>query len=675
MKKISFILLFSIFCGVIVLVIASPLFSQRSMKITVRTDAGQDLPLYSNSHALVVGNGTYTNGWSLLSGALNDVKEVAVALEKHNFNVTLKTDLKKGGFEEAFETFIRSVKEDENSRLLFYYAGHGYTETLHTGEELGYIIMVDSPMPTMAGKIDGSKNINMESLVTQAKRIDALHVLYIFDSCFSGSILNVRGVPQPPVIQDSIKYPVRQFITAGRANEPVPDHSFFKIAFLNILAGRAAEPIPDGYITGEELGLYLKSEVSKHNPAQTPQYGKINDPNLNKGDFVFVIPQRKIKWTGTLTVANTWSLGVEPVPSSKQTAMLSLQSDPSGANVYINNVQVDKTPLTDHEIDARGADKEVITVRLEHEGYDSEEVVLESRKDLANLRVLPGDSSDVNRTEVRQPDGPQQIVGQDGAKMVLIPAGEFEMGRKIRVDESWVIFTELEDIISIHAVHTVALDAFYMDVYEVTNARYKKFVDANPEWQKGRISQKYHDEDYLKDWTGNNYPDGKGDHPVVFVSWYAAMAYAKWAGKRLPTEAEWEYAARGGLVGKTYPWGDSITPLHANYSGNVGDTKTVGYFRANGYGLYDMAGNVSEWCLDEYDSDYYRSSPRRNPIAGENRIDQLLSYYKLVKSHRVQRGGSWDHRAYQVSCGIRNSNTPSFTQYHLGFRCARSVPP
>lgn len=669
MKKISFILLFSIFCGLIVLVIASPLFSQRSMKITVRTDAGQDLPLYSNSHALVVGNGTYTNSWGLLNGALNDVNEVAVALEKHNFNVTLKTDLTKREFEGAFETFIKNVEEPENSRLLFYYAGHGYTETLSTGEELGYLVMVDSPVPTVAGKIDGSKNINMESLVTQAKRADALHVLYIFDSCFSGSILNVRGIEKPAVIQDSIKYPVRQFITAGRANQPVPDYSFFKIAFLNILAGRAAEPIPDGYLTGEELGLYLKSEVSNHNPAQTPQYGKINDPNLNKGDFVFVIPQRKIKWTGTLTVANTWSLGVEPVPPSKQTALLSLQSDPSGANVYINNVPVDKTPLTDHEIDARGMDKEAITIRLEHEGYDSEEVVLESRKDLANLRVLPGDSSDVNSTEVWKWDGPQQIVGQDGAKMVLIPAGEFEMGVANK-GAIWVLSGE-----DVTAIHTVSLDAFYMDVYEVTNAQYKKFVDANPEWQKVRISQKYHDKDYLKDWKGNNYPDGKGDHPVVFVSWYAAMAYAKWAGKRLPTEAEWEYATRGGLVGKMYPWGDSITPLHANYGGNIGDTQTVGYFHANNYGLYDMAGNVSEWCLDEYDSGFYKSSPRRNPLAGGNSLDQLLSHYKSVESRRVYRGGSWDKIAREVSCFLRDFANPSFTQYNLGFRCAMSVPP
>ena len=161
--------------------------------------------------------------------------------------------------------------------------------------------------------------------------------------------------------------------------------------------------------------------------------------------------------------------------------------------------------------------------------------------------------------------------------------------------------------------HAVYVDAFFMDKYEVTNAQYKQFADANPQWGKDRIDSNFHNGDYLDHWNGNDYPQGKANHPVVFVSWYAAMAYAGWVEKRLPTEAEWEHAARGSLVGKKYPWGDGIDTDKANYGWSVGDTTSVGKYPANKYGLYDMAGNVWEWCLDEYNPDFYSTSPREKP--------------------------------------------------------------
>ena len=261
-------------------------------------------------------------------------------------------------------------------------------------------------------------------------------------------------------------------------------------------------------------------------------------------------------------------------------------------------------------------------------------------------------------------DTPLLPVGQPEG-MVLIPAGTFQMGS-----------THADAYENEQPVHTVHLDAFYMDEYEVTNAQFKAFVDANPQWQTDNIEDRFHDGDYLLHWSGNNYPAGTADHPVVWVSWYAAMAYAEWAGKRLPTEAEWEYAARGGLAGKKYPWGDTITSDDANYNRNISGTTPVGQYAANGYGLYDMAGNVWEWCLDKYDADFYAVSENsRNPIAGDETLQSILENFTSIPndSYRVLRGGSWfvDARALRVT--NRNGSTPTFTHTYYGFRCARGT--
>ena len=246
------------------------------------------------------------------------------------------------------------------------------------------------------------------------------------------------------------------------------------------------------------------------------------------------------------------------------------------------------------------------------------------------------------------------------AGMVLIPAGEFRMGSNATAAYS-----------DEKPVHTVYVNGFYIDRYEVTNEEYKKFIDANPQWQKDRILSKYHDGDYLKGWAANRYPYGKRDHPVTWVSWYAAMAYAQWKGKRLPTEAEWEKAARGGLVFNNYLSGSLVNSQTANYDRNVGSTTGVGNYQANPYGLYDMVGNVSEWCLDAYSSNFYANSPRRNPVASGN-IGSIVRDFKNLRANRVLRGGSWSSTA---RIAYRFTNSPIRTSNTNGFRCVRPVNP
>lgn len=249
--------------------------------------------------------------------------------------------------------------------------------------------------------------------------------------------------------------------------------------------------------------------------------------------------------------------------------------------------------------------------------------------------------------------------------MVLIPAGEFQM-------RSYGYTGGFSG--------DIYVEAFYIDTYEVTNAQYKKFIDTNRQWQKDQLLDKYHNGSYLDYWDGNNYPIGKDDYPVTHVSWYAAMAYAQWTGKRLPTEAEWEKAARGGLVGMKYPWGNAIDVSKANYSeGSIGGTTLVGMYPANDYGLYDVSGNVFEWCLDP--NAYYNISQGKitlvvKPISGTE-IIHLVHNFTEVKDfpERAVRGGFWGSGANGVQVGRRHALKPTFAYGKLGFRCVKPVNP
>jgi sulfatase modifying factor 1 len=273
------------------------------------------------------------------------------------------------------------------------------------------------------------------------------------------------------------------------------------------------------------------------------------------------------------------------------------------------------------------------------------------------------------------PDRPE-----DGAPMALIPAGEFEMGTDpeeipelVQWAKKYYSGVEANWFENETPRHKVYLDDFYMDVYEVTNAQYARFLNE----YGGNTDAAGHqlldiDSDYcLIEGTGNTYRPKAGyeNHPVIEVSWYGAAAYAQFYGKRLPTEAEWEKAARGGLVGKRYPWGDELDPGKANCNADlVGSRsfavedmlkylKPVGSFPPNGYGLHDMAGNVWEWCADWYSGTYYADSPRENPQGPGS------------GTRRVLRGGSWGSLADYLRAASRGDSVPSSTGSLVGFRC------
>jgi len=358
---------------IIVLVMFSFLISQeRGLKV-VRTPQGDAVTLYKGSYALIVGNGNYSAGWDPLSGSLKDVEEIAAVLQRNGFQVTLIKDANKEKFLSAFSDFTFNFGQEKDNQLLFYYAGHGCTQTLAGGQELGYLVMVDSPLPEGKGNRQrfDDKSVDMEAIVTIAKKMKSKHVLFMFDCCFSGTILNFRSRVIPTVITDAVKYPVRQFITAGRGNEAVPDKSVFKQLFVEILEGKRDEPMPDGYLTGEELGLFLKNNVPEFNNYQHPQYGKIRDPNLDKGDFVFVLNKASTGKPGDAQVSTVPTNTSFYIP----TFQVTITSFPGNAKVSIDGKEVGETPFN------KKIEKGMHKIEVNKEGFKPEKDVVDISSD------------------------------------------------------------------------------------------------------------------------------------------------------------------------------------------------------------------------------------------------------------------------------------------------------
>jgi len=254
--------------------------------IPITDKSGAQVGLYKESHALLIGITDYTKGWRDLPGVAKDIPEVRKSLERHGFDVSVVTNPTRETLDKAFADFIRRYGHEKDNRLLVYFAGHGHTVKLAYGEAMGYIVPADAPDPNRDPNGFLGKAMDMQQIEVYAKRMQAKHALFLFDSCFSGSFFGLtRAVPQS--IGFKTAKPVRLFITSGSAGEVVSDDSVFRKLFVSALAGEG-DTNGDGYVTGSELGEFLTNGVINYTRgSQHPQYGAIRDPYLDKGDFVF----------------------------------------------------------------------------------------------------------------------------------------------------------------------------------------------------------------------------------------------------------------------------------------------------------------------------------------------------------------------------------------------------
>ncbi len=263
-------------------------------------------------------------------------------------------------------------------------------------------------------------------------------------------------------------------------------------------------------------------------------------------------------------------------------------------------------------------------------------------------------------------DAPQSTPAED---MVLIPAGKFWMGRAFSITLETMGVLARDRMDTIPANH-ISLDDFYIDRYEVVQADYARFLaDTGPQapwnWPQGEI------------------PDGEEQIPVYNVNWYEATDYCRWTGKRLPTEAEWEKAARGGLDRARYAWGDDdidtsefrVLPPQSSGTkynvalpavlGGVPRPEPGGSFPPNGYGLYDMIGNVAEWVDDWYHDNYYPFMPKVNPQGPES------GFYKSLRGSSFRGRGAFGNMS--VSVHMRDFSDPELRTTAIGFRCAKDA--
>jgi len=544
--------------------------------------------------ALVIGNGAYAS--SPLRNPVNDARAMATTLRGLGFDVLAREDVTDKEMRRAILEFGDRLKGGGVG--LFFFAGHGM-------QVAGRNFMIP-----IGAEIASEREVELEA-------VDVARVLARMEA--ANNRLNI-------VILDACRDSPfgRGFRSATRGLAPIDAPTGTIIAYATA-PGRVARDGDDGngLYTGElvkvlrEPGLRLEEVFKRVRQAVRLRTAGEQVPweaSSVEGEFVFALPSGAGPAAAPTPPGARFDVREEV---SQRSGSMALSSRLDAVEVFVDGERVGELKLG-----------RILVVNKLPEGAHRVLGRKDGHKDWERAIQVTANQ----RTEVRI----DIEKGDDGAEMVLVPAGRFWMGSDESRDEK--------------PRHQVYLDAYHIDRYEVTNALYRRFAGAT-----GRPP--------LDSWSDDvsNGPQ----QPAVEVSWDEADAYCLWASKRLPTEAEWEKAARGN-DGRKYPWGDQWnTGANNSRAANLGKSAPVGSYPAGAspYGALDMAGNVWEWVADWYQRDYYSHGPDRNPPGPAS------------GTRKVLRGGSWNDAPDSLRTSYRYNFPPINRHAHVGFRCVRTAMP